>query len=229
MNQPATMIPIIDPVSEEQIGAIADGGAAAVDAAVVRARESFDAGLWRGKTPSDRAKILWKAADILESRAEEIGAIDSRNVGKTLRQSRNVLLASVEQLRYYSGWCTKIYGKSADMKSPGGITGQAQDLLGYTLKEPVGVAGAIIPWNGPTINAIIKLGPALTAGCSVVLKPAEETPLSAPLIAQVFAEAGVPDGVINLSTAMATPSARRSPPIPMSTRSPSPDRPRSAR
>ncbi len=165
---------------------------------MARARESFDTGVWRGKTPSDRAKILWKAADLLEARADEIGAVDSRNVGKTLTQSRNVLLASVEQLRYYSGWCTKIYGKSADMKSPGGITGEAADLLGYTLKEPVGVAGAIIPWNGPTINAIIKLGPALTAGCSIVLKPAEETPLSAPLIAEVFAQAGVPEGVINI-------------------------------
>jgi aldehyde dehydrogenase (NAD+) len=191
-------IPIINPVNEEQIGEITDGGAEAVDEAVRCARASFNSAVWHGKTPSDRAKILWKAADLLEQRAEEIGAIDSRNVGKTLKQSRNVLLASVEQLRYYSGWCTKIYGKSADMKSPGGITGQPADLLGYTLKEPVGVAGAIIPWNGPTINAIIKLGPALTAGCSVVLKPAEETPLSAPLIAEVFADAGVPEGVINI-------------------------------
>jgi aldehyde dehydrogenase (NAD+) len=195
---PPAMIPIIDPVSEEQIGEVADGGAQAVDDAVMRARASFDAQSWRGMTPSARAKILWKAADILESRAEEIGAIDSRNVGKTLRQSRNILAASVEQLRYYSGWCTKIYGKSSDMKSAGGITGEACDLLGYTLKEPVGVAGAIIPWNGPTINAIIKLGPALTAGCSVVLKPAEETPLSAPKVVECFTEAGVPEGVINL-------------------------------
>lgn len=197
-TQRSSTIPIIDPVTEEQIGEIADGGAQAVDEAVVRARASFDAAVWHGKTPSDRAKILWKAADLLEQRAEDIGAIDSRNVGKTIRQSRNVLLASVEQLRYYSGWCTKIYGKSADLKSPGGITGQAADLHAYTIKEPVGVAGAIIPWNGPTINAIIKLAPALTAGCSVVLKPAEETPLSAPVIAEVFAEAGVPEGVINV-------------------------------
>lgn len=197
-EQLSSTIPIIDPVTEEQFGEIQDAGAAGVDEAVARARASFKAGVWHGKTPSDRAKILWKAADLLEARADEIGAIDSRNVGKTLRQSRNVLLASVEQLRYYSGWCTKIYGKSADMKSPGGITGQAADLLGYTLKEPVGVAGCIIPWNGPTINAIIKLGPALTAGCSVVLKPAEETPLTAPIIAEVFAEAGVPEGVINV-------------------------------
>ncbi len=196
--QTSSTIPVIDPVSEEQFGEVTDGGTRAVDEAVARARASFDAALWHGKSPSDRAKILWKAADLLELRGEEICAIDSRNVGKTLRQSHNTLAASVDQLRYYSGWCTKIYGKSADLKSPGGITGQAADLLGYTIKEPVGVAGAIIPWNGPTINAIIKLAPALTAGCSVVLKPAEETPLSAPKLAEIFTEAGVPEGVINI-------------------------------
>jgi aldehyde dehydrogenase (NAD+) len=197
-EQRSSTIPVIDPVSEEQIGEITDGGAPAVDEAVARARASFDAAIWHGKTPSDRAKILWRAADLLELHGEEIGEIDSRNVGKTLRQSRNTLAASVEQLRYYSGWCTKIYGKSADLKSPGGITGQAADLLAYTIKQPVGVAGAIIPWNGPTINAITKLAPALTAGCSVVLKPAEETPLSAPILAEIFTEAGVPEGVINI-------------------------------
>ncbi len=196
--QTSSTIPVIDPVSEEQFGEVTDGGTRAVDEAVARARASFDAALWHGKSPSDRAKILWKAADLLELRGEEICAIDSRNVGKTLRQSHNTLAASVDQLRYYSGWCTKIYGKSANLKSPGGITGQAADLLGYTIKEPVGVAGAIIPWNGPTINAIIKLAPALTAGCSVVLKPAEETPLSAPKLAEIFTEAGVPEGVINI-------------------------------
>ena len=144
-EQLSSTIPIIDPVTEEQIGEISDGGAKAVDEAVARARASFEAALWHGKTPSERARILWKAADLLELRAEEIGAIDSRNVGKTLQQSRNVgktlqqsrnvLAASVEQLRYFSGWCTKIYGKSADLKSPGGITGHAADLLGYTIKS----------------------------------------------------------------------------------------------
>jgi phenylacetaldehyde dehydrogenase len=193
-----TTIPVYNPANEEQIGEISDGGARAVDEAVGRARESFKAGLWHGKTPSERAKILWRAADLLEQRAEEIGAIDSRNVGKTLRQSRNVLAASVEQLRYYSGWCTKIYGKVADLKMAGGITNQTANLHAYTIKEPVGVAGAIIPWNGPTINAIIKLAPALTAGCSVVLKPAEETPLSAPILLKIFTDAGVPEGVVNI-------------------------------
>jgi aldehyde dehydrogenase (NAD+) len=106
-GEPApSTIPIIDPVTEEQFGEITDGGERAVDEAVKRARSSFDSAVWHGKTPSERAKIIWKAADLLEERAEELGAIDSRNVGKTLQQSRNVLGACVEQLRYFSGWCT---------------------------------------------------------------------------------------------------------------------------
>lgn len=193
-----TTIPVYNPATEAQIGEIEDGGIHAVNEAVGRARKSFRAALWHGKTPSERAKILWRAADHLELRAEEVGSIDSLNVGKTLKQSRNVLAASVEQLRYYSGWCTKIYGKVADLKMAGGITDQTANLHAYTIKEPVGVAGAIIPWNGPTINAIIKLAPALTAGCSVVLKPAEETPLSAPILLEILTDAGVPKGVVNI-------------------------------
>jgi len=191
-------IAVYDPSTEEQIGEIQDGGAKAVDEAVSRARESFDAGAWTGKTPAERAKILWKVADLLEQRAEEIGNIDSRNVGMARNHARNLVYAAAEQVRYYSGWCTKIYGKAADIKSPGGITGQPAEYHGYTIKEPVGVAGCIVPWNGPALNAVIKLAPALTAGCSVVLKPAEETPLSASVIGEVLTEAGVPGGVVNI-------------------------------
>ena len=191
-------IAVYDPSTEEQIGEVRDGGAAAVDEAVGRARECFRSGAWTDKTPADRAKILWKAADLLEQRADEIGSIDSRNVGMAKGHARNLVFAAAEQMRYYSGWCTKIYGKSADLKSAGGITGQPASYHGYTIKEPVGVAGCIVPWNGPALNAIIKLAPALTAGCSVVLKPAEETPLSAPVLGQVLADAGVPDGVVNI-------------------------------
>jgi phenylacetaldehyde dehydrogenase len=191
-------IAIYDPSTEEQIGEIEDGGASAVDEAVARARESFRSGAWTGKPPSERAKIIWKAADLLEARADEIGAIDSRNVGMARGHARNLVFAAAEQLRYYAGWCTKIYGKSADLSSPGGITGQPAQYHAYTIKEPVGVAGAIVPWNGPALNAVIKLGPALTAGCSLVLKPAEETPLSAPVLGEILVEAGVPEGVVNI-------------------------------
>jgi phenylacetaldehyde dehydrogenase len=191
-------IAVYDPSTEEQIGEIEDGGARAVDEAVARARESFRSGAWTGKPPSERAKIIWKAADLLEARADEIGAIDSRNVGMSHGHARNLVFAAAEQLRYYAGWCTKIYGKSADLSSPGGITGQPAQYHAYTIKEPVGVAGAIVPWNGPALNAVIKLGPALTAGCSLVLKPAEETPLSAPVLGEILLEAGVPEGVVNI-------------------------------
>lgn len=191
-------IAVYDPSTEEQIGEIQDGGASAVDEAVAKARESFRSGVWTGKAPSERARIIWNAADLLEARADEIGAIDSRNVGMSRNHARNLVFAAAEQLRYYAGWCTKIYGKSADLSSPGGITGQPARYHAYTIKEPVGVAGAIVPWNGPALNAVIKLGPALTAGCSLVLKPAEETPLSARVLGEVLADAGVPEGVVNI-------------------------------
>ena len=192
------VIAVIDPSTEQQIGEITDGGAQAIDEAVGRAREAFNRGAWTGKTPSERSRILYRVADLIEQRADELGAIDSRNVGMARGHARNLVYAAAEQVRYNAGWCTKIYGKSADMKSPGGITGQPQDLLGYTLKEPVGVAGCIVPWNGPVLVAITKLAPALAAGSSVVLKPAEETPLSAPVLGEILLEAGVPEGVVNI-------------------------------
>jgi aldehyde dehydrogenase (NAD+) len=190
-------IAVYNPATEEQIGEIADGGATAVDAAVALARKSFISGVWCGKTPSERAKVLWRIADLIEKHADELAAIDSRNVGVPPRQSHNIVLAGAEMVRYFSGWCTKIYGQAADLKMAGGITGGSADLHGYTLKEPVGVAAAIIPWNGPIYNAIAKFAPALTAGCSLVLKPAEETPLSAMVLERLLHEAGVPEGVVN--------------------------------
>lgn len=192
------MIAVYDPSTERQIGEIADGGAAAVDEAVARARESFRKAVWHGKTPSERTRILFRAAELIEQRADELAEIDSRNVGMSRNHARNLVFAGAEQIRYYAGWCTKIYGKSADMKMAGGITGETAALLGYTLKEPIGVAGCIVPWNGPVLNAIIKLAPALTAGCSVVLKPAEETPLSAPVLGEILSAAGIPEGVVNI-------------------------------
>ena len=124
MSQQSASIAVYDPSTEENIGEIADGGAKAVNDAVGRARETFRAGVWRDKTPSERARILNYAADLIEKRAEELGAIDSRNVGMARGHARNLVFAAAEQIRYYSGWCTKIYGKSADLKMAGGITGK---------------------------------------------------------------------------------------------------------
>jgi phenylacetaldehyde dehydrogenase len=190
-------IAVIDPATEQQIGETTDGGKQAVDAAVARARETFRAGAWHGKPPAERAKILWRVADLIEKHVDELASLDSRNVGMSPRQAHNIVLAGAEMVRYFSGWCTKIYGQAADLKMAGGITGGSADLHGYTLKEPVGVAAAIVPWNGPVYNAIAKFAPALTAGCSLVLKPAEETPLSAVVLERLLNEAGVPEGVVN--------------------------------
>ncbi len=194
----SSVIRVFDPSTEEQIGEVMDGGAQAIDAAVARARETFRSGAWREKASSERARILWRAAELIERRADELAAIDSRNVGMSQAHARNLVYAGAEVFRYFSGWCTKIYGKAADLKMAGGITGGTADLHAYTLKEPVGVAGLIVPWNGPVFNAIAKLAPSLTAGCSSVLKPAEETPLSAPILGEILTEAGVPEGVVNI-------------------------------
>jgi phenylacetaldehyde dehydrogenase len=192
------MIPIFDPSIGEQIGEFADGGAAAVDEAVARARATFESGAWHGKTTSERARILWRVAELIEQHVEELADIDARNGGAPLKQSRNTKLASAEFFRYCAGWCTKINGIAHDVRMAGGITGTSAEFHGYTLKQPIGVVGLIVPWNGPFHVAACKIAPALAAGCSCVLKPAENTPLSALVMEKILAQAGVPDGVVNV-------------------------------
>jgi aldehyde dehydrogenase (NAD+) len=189
---------IIDPVTEEPIGEFTDGGGAAVDEAVARARQTFDSGVWHGKPGSERARVLWRVAELLEARSDELAQIDALNTGMPLAQARRNIDAAVEYFRYFSGWCTKIHGVARDIRMTGGLSGIDGSIHSYTIQEPVGVVGLIIPWNGPAFNAAAKLAPSLAAGCSSVLKPAEETPLSALVFEQVLAEAGVPEGVTNL-------------------------------
>ncbi|MCE4265517.1 betaine-aldehyde dehydrogenase [Rhodococcus sp. ACPA4] len=199
-NLPGTgeVIAVIDPATEEQITEFTDGGAKAVEEAVSRARESFEAGVWHGLPGSERAKILWRAADLIDEHATEIAQLDSINTGMPFVQAHSIVGTSAEFFRYYGGWCTKVNGIAHDVHMTGGITGAHSNMHGYTLKEPVGVVGLIFPWNGPIFNACAKLAPALAAGCSVIVKPAEETPLSALLLVKLLAQAGVPDGVVNL-------------------------------
>ncbi|MFN8229027.1 MAG: aldehyde dehydrogenase family protein [Mycobacterium sp.] len=194
------MIPIIDPATEEQVGEFTDGGAAAVDDAVARARASFDSGVWHQKPGSERAKVLGRVADLIDEHADELADIDSRNTGMPLMQARAIMGTSAEIFRYYAGWCTKLNGIAHDVQQTGGITGVDSNMHGYTLKQPYGVVGLIFPWNGPVFNACTKLAPALAAGCSSVVKPAEETPLSAIVIDKLLTQAGLPDGVVNLVT-----------------------------
>jgi phenylacetaldehyde dehydrogenase len=191
-------IPIIDPVTEQPIAEFVDGGVAAVNEAVALARESFDSGVWHQMPQTEQAQVLWRIAELVEARSDDLARLDSLNTGMPLPQARRNIAAVIEFFRYFSGWSTKINGIAHDVRMSGGLSGIDASVHAYTIKEPVGVVGLIIPWNGPAFNAAAKLAPSLAAGCSSVLKPAEETPLSAILLEEILAEAGVPDGVVNL-------------------------------
>lgn len=194
------LIPIIDPVSEEQIGEFTHCGPEFVDEAVARAKSSFEAGVWSGLPGRERAKILWRIADLIDEHTAEFAAIDSANTGMMKMQSELVVPTCAEFFRYYAGWCSKINGTAYDIRTSGIASDAYVDQHGYTLREPYGVVGLIFPWNGPIFNACAKIAPALAAGCSSLVKPAEETPLSALLLDRLIHEAGVPEGVVNLIT-----------------------------
>lgn len=165
-----------------------------VERAVTAARRSFDDGVWTGMTPAQRGKILWRVADLLEENAEEIAELEMLDAGKfyTGAKEGEVPFAA-ECFRYFAGWCTKIEGATKQLSTVPG-----QDFHIYTQREPIGVAALIVPWNGPLVQAAWKVAPALAAGCSCILKPATETPLSTVRLGEILQEAGVPDGVFNL-------------------------------
>ena len=142
---------------------------------------------------------MWRIADLIDEHAEDLAQIDSLDTD-AYNQAHMIMATGADIFRYYAGWCTKVNGIAHDIQMTGGITGAHSTMHGYTLKEPYGVVGLIFPWNGPVFNACTKLAPALAAGCSSVVKPAEETPLSALLLMRILAEAGVPEGVVNLVT-----------------------------
>jgi len=194
------VIPIIDPVTEEQITEFTDCGEEAVNDAVACARAAFESGVWHGLPGRERAKIMWRIADLMDQHADDLAELDSLNTGMPLAQARMIVPTCAEFFRYYAGWCTKVNGTAHEVQMTGGVSGAYADMHAYTLKEPYGVVGLIFPWNGPVFNACAKLAPALAAGCSSVVKPAEETPLSALLLDKIIAEAGVPHGVVNLLT-----------------------------
>ena len=180
------------------MGTFADGDKEDINSAVKAARKAFDEGPWRTMTPSDRGKLIWKLADLIEAHLEEFAELETLDNGKpiTIARVADVPLA-VDLFRYMAGWATKIEGNTIPISVP--FTPGAE-YLAYTLREPVGVVGQIIPWNFPLLMAAWKLGPALAAGCTIVLKPAEQTPLSAILLGELFCEAGFPDGVVNVVT-----------------------------
>jgi phenylacetaldehyde dehydrogenase len=191
------VIPVFDPATEEQITEFKDCGPEAVNEAVARAKETAESGVWKGLPASERAKVLWRVADLIDENAAELAELESLNAGMTPLQAEGTVTVSSEFFRYYAGWCTKIEGIAADVHS-GGLRGIDSRYHAYTLKEPYDVVGLIFPWNGPIFNFCCKVAPSLAAGCSSVVKPAEETPLTALILDRILSEAGVPDGVANV-------------------------------
>ncbi|HXX44630.1 MAG TPA: aldehyde dehydrogenase family protein [Candidatus Acidoferrales bacterium] len=188
--------PTYNPSTGEVLAHVAEGDKEDVDRAVAAARAAFDKGPWRKLAPSERARLMWKLADLLEKRLEEFAQLESLDNGKPVIMARLAdIPISIDQLRYYAGWATKIEGNTIPLSMQG-----AGKFLAYTLREPIGVVGQIIPWNFPMVMATLKLGPALAAGCTVVLKPAEQTPLTALLLGELIQEAGFPEGVVNIVT-----------------------------
>jgi aldehyde dehydrogenase (NAD+) len=180
----------LNPATEEPIAEVAQGTKADVDTAVSAARRAFKG--WSGMRAADRGRILHRAADLLERHQDELTEIESVDAGKPLAAVRRQDMAAViDTMRYYAGWCDKITGSVIPAR-PGALT--------YTVREPVGVVGAIIPWNFPLMIGMWKIAPALACGCTLVVKPAELTPLSMLRVAEILLEAGVPPGVFNVVT-----------------------------
>jgi aldehyde dehydrogenase (NAD+) len=180
----------IHPATEEVICKVAEGDKADIDAAVDAAREAFDNGPWRTMDARDRGALVYKLAELIEEEAEELAALETLDNGKPINDSRAADIPLViDCLKYYAGWADKIQGKTIPVRG---------DYFCYTRREPVGVVGQIIPWNFPALMTAWKWGPALAAGCTIVMKPAEQTPLTCLRMARLAQKAGIPDGVINV-------------------------------
>ncbi|OBJ31104.1 MULTISPECIES: aldehyde dehydrogenase family protein [Mycolicibacter] len=191
------VIPVIDPATEEQITEFRDAGPQAVNEAVARAKATYQSGAWTDLPARQRAKVLWRLADLIDEHAAEFAELESLDAGMPPAQAEMIVSTCAEFYRYYAGWCTKLNGSSYQVQMEGGVNSTYANMHAYTVKEPYGVVGLIYPWNGPLFNACAKVAPALAAGCSSVVKPAEETPLSAVLLERLIAQAGVPEGVTN--------------------------------
>jgi aldehyde dehydrogenase (NAD+) len=180
----------LNPATEEPITEVAEGGAADIDRAVQAARRAFDSGPWGRMPAAERGRVLWKVGDLVEAALPELARLESMDQGKTITDSTRVdVPMAADCFRYFAGWAGKIDGETIAVRAP---------CLNYTLREPIGVVGAITPWNFPILMAAWKAAPALAAGNTVVLKPAQQTPLTALRLAEIAAEAGLPAGVLNV-------------------------------
>jgi phenylacetaldehyde dehydrogenase len=182
-----------NPATGEVLARVAEGDSEDIDRAVKAARRAFESGPWPDISPSERGRLLWKLSDLLEQHLQEFAELETLDNGKPLLFSRIVdIPTAIDVFRYMAGWATKVEGNTIPISDPRG------KYFAYTLREPVGVVGQIIPWNFPMIMASWKLAPALAVGCTVVLKPAEQTPLTALRLGELIQEAGFPDGVVNI-------------------------------
>ncbi len=180
----------VNPATEEVIAQVAEGDAADVDLAAKAARKAFESGPWSKMDARDRGRLMNKLADLMEQNIDELAALETLDNGKPVRDSRAAdLPLAIDCLRYYAGWADKLVGETIPIRG---------NYFCYTRREPMGVVGQIIPWNFPLLMVAWKWGPALAAGCTIVMKPAEQTPLTALRVGELAMEAGFPAGVINL-------------------------------
>lgn len=183
----------VNPATGEVLTSVAEGDSEDVDRAVSAARAAFERGPWPAFSPSMRCALLWKIADTIEERADAFAQLETLDNGKPVAVARRDDCAgAMDCFRYYAGWATKLEGATVPVS--------VRNAFSYTLRQPIGVCAQIIPWNYPLLLAAWKLAPALAAGCTVVLKPAEQTPLTALYLAQACVDAGVPEGVVNIVT-----------------------------
>ncbi|MGM0922836.1 MAG: aldehyde dehydrogenase family protein [Bacillota bacterium] len=179
-----------NPATGETLASVYEGDKADIDLAVKAARRAFDSGPWTKMSAAERSRLMYKLADLMEANKEELAQLETLDNGKPINETTNAdVPLAIEHMRYYAGWSTKIVGQTIP------VSGQ---FFNYTRHEALGVVGQIIPWNFPLLMAMWKLGAALATGCTVVLKPAEQTPLSALYLAELIAEAGFPEGVVNI-------------------------------
>jgi len=197
-SESSVRIPVIDPATGAEIASIADANRADVDKAVAAAREAFEKGAWASMSPADREALLWRLADLIDEHKDELAELESIDNGKTKFMASVVDVPGARNhFRYMAGWATKIEGSTIEISVRPPEGGR---INAYTRREPVGVVAQIIPWNFPLVMAAWKLGPALAAGCTCVLKPAEQTPLTALRLGELIIEAGFPAGVVNILT-----------------------------
>jgi phenylacetaldehyde dehydrogenase len=181
-----------NPATGEVLAQVAEGGKVEIDQAVAAARKAFETGPWPDISPAERGRLLWRVADLIEQNLEELAELETLDNGKPLVFSRVVDVPSAAGFfRYMAGWATKVEGNTIPISARG-------KYFAYTVREPIGVVGQIIPWNYPLVMAAWKLAPALAVGCTCILKPAEQTPLTALRLGELIQEAGFPDGVVNI-------------------------------